>query len=140
MRSIALRDFAFLMFWQPSACSRSYKRVRAKIPGFFADARDVFREGDGAHITTAVLDAPMASDPFVPLFGGEPTAEETQKTISVVCLQRPDAGLPRQTVRSSRNTFLISGSQGAWRNRALVGKTVSSRVSQRLRLFAMLFA
>src|ERR1022692_339002 len=60
-------------------------------------------------------------------------AEETQKTTSVVCAQSPVAGLRLQTVRSKRSTVLISFSQGVWRNHALAGNTVNSRVSQRLR-------
>ena len=60
-------------------------------------------------------------------------AEETQKTTSVGCAQSPVAGLRLQTVRSKRSTVLIRFSQGVWRNHALAGNTVNSRVSQRLR-------
>src|SRR5208283_2239354 len=60
-------------------------------------------------------------------------AEEIQKTTSVVWAQSPVAGLRLQTVRSKRSTVLIRFSQGVWRNQALAGNTVNSRVSQRLR-------
>src|SRR5271167_645132 len=60
-------------------------------------------------------------------------AEQTQKATSVVCAQSPVAGLRLQTVRSKRSTVLIRFSQGVWRNHALAGNTVNSRVSQRLR-------
>src|ERR1035438_9782761 len=56
-------------------------------------------------------------------------ADETQKTTSVVCAQSPVAGLRLQTVRSKRSTVLIRFSQGVWRNHALAGNTVNSRVS-----------
>ena len=60
-------------------------------------------------------------------------AEDTQKTTSFVRAQSPVAGLRLYTVRSRRSTVLISGSQCVWRNHALAGNTVNSRVSQRLR-------
>src|SRR5450631_4462399 len=60
-------------------------------------------------------------------------AEETQKTTSFVWVQSPVAGLRLKTVRFRRSTVLISGSQAVWRNQALAGNTVKSRVSQRLR-------
>ena len=108
--------------------------------GVLSDARRVLGEGHVAHVMAAVLDAPVSADPRVPMLRRRPAAEETQKTISLVCLQSPVAGSRRQTVRSSRSTVLISSSHGVWRNHALAGNTVSSRVSQRLRPAAWLFA
>src|SRR4051794_24245955 len=72
--------------------------------------------------------------------GAIPSADETQKTVSVVVAHRPVFGSRLQTVRSSRSTVLISFSHGVWRNHALAGNTVSSRVSQRLRPLALLVA
>ena len=65
--------------------------------------------------------------------GAGSEADETQKTTSFVCAQSPVAGSRLQTVRSKRSTVLISFSHGVWRNHALAGNTVNSRVSQRLR-------
>jgi len=45
-----------------------------------------------------------------------------------------------QTERSKRSTVLISFSDGVWRNHALAGKTVNSRVSQRFRPEVLLLA
>jgi len=50
---------------------------------------------------------------------------------------------PKNRVFSVNNEFTLSiviGSHGVWRNHALAGKTVSSRVSQRLRPLVWLFA
>src|SRR6516165_1271374 len=60
-------------------------------------------------------------------------SEDTQNTTSLVCRQSPVLGSRLHTVRSSRRTVLISFSHGVWRNHALAGNIVSSRVSQRLR-------
>jgi len=108
--------------------------------GVLADARGVLGEGYVAHVMAAVLDAPVSADPRVPAFRGRPEAEETQKTVSQVCLRSPVAGSRRQIVRSSRSTVLISFSHGVSRNHALAGNMVSSLVSQRLRPLFSLFA
>src|SRR5208282_3288943 len=63
--------------------------------------------------------------------GATPAAEDTQKTISVVWLQRPVLGSRLKTVRSRRSTVLIRVSHGIARNHALAGNTFNSRVSQR---------
>src|SRR5208282_4467060 len=69
-----------------------------------------------------------------------PSADETQNTVSVVVAHSPVFGSRLQTVRSRRSTVLISFSHGVRRNHALTGNTVNSRVSQRLRPFALLVA
>src|ERR1700685_3995962 len=69
-----------------------------------------------------------------------PSADETQNTVSVVVAHRPVFGSRLQTVRSRRSTVLISFSHGVRRNHAMTGNTVNSRVSQRLRPFALLVA
>src|SRR5208282_3545418 len=99
--------------------------------GVLANARSVLGESGVAHVVAAVLDAPVTPDPFVPALGrlaGSRGSEETQKTVSSVCAQSPVAGLRLQTVRSKRSTVLIRFSQGVWRNHALAGNTVNSRV------------
>ncbi len=104
--------------------------------GVLANARSVLGESGVAHVVAAVLDAPVTPDPFVPALGrlaGSRGSEETQKTVSSVCLQSPVLGSRLQTVRSSRSTVLIRPSHGEPRNHALAGNTVNSRVSQRLR-------
>src|SRR5271166_5984648 len=72
--------------------------------------------------------------------GAIASAEEIQNTVSVVVAHSPVFGSRLQTVRSRRSTVLISFSHGVWRNHALTGNTVSSRVSQRLRPLALLVA
>ena len=81
----------------------------------------------------AIFDAPMAADPLVPCSGVGPVSEDTQKTTSVVCRQRPVLGSRLQTVRSNLRTVLINFSHGVPRNHALAGNNVNSRVSHRLR-------
>src|SRR5208282_1954449 len=72
--------------------------------------------------------------------GAIPSADETQNTVSVVVAHSPVFGSRLHTVRSSRSTVLISFSHGVRRSHALAGNTVNSRVSQRLRPFALLVA
>ena len=101
--------------------------------GVLADAGSVLAESSVAYVVAAVLDPPVTPDPFVQGSGVWPEAEETQKTVSSVCLQSPVLGSRLQTVRSSRSTVWMRPSHGEPRNHALAGNTVNSRVSQRLR-------
>ena len=101
--------------------------------GVLADAGGVFGEGGVAHVVAAIFNAPMRANPFVPAFGWLVGGRGYPVDDLVGMRQSPVAGLRLKTVRFNRSTVLISGSQGVWRNHALAGKTVNSRVSQRLR-------
>ena len=99
------------------------------MSGFLRMREEFFGKGHVAHVMAAVLDAPMRADPLVQRSGVAPDAEETQKTVSVVCFKMAVAGLRRQTVRFRRKTVLIRPAHGVCRNHALAGNTPSSRVS-----------
>jgi hypothetical protein len=71
LKSRAARQRALRMLSHPRALIRlqAKERRRATISGLFADAGRVFGEGGVAHVVTAILDAPMRANPFVPPLG-----------------------------------------------------------------------
>jgi len=82
---------------------------------------------------TAILDAPMRANPFVPALRRLVEGRRDPEGDLGGLRAKSGCGSRLQTVRSKRSTVLISFSQGVSRNQALAGNTVNSRISQRLR-------
>ena len=108
--------------------------------GILSDARSVLGESNIAHIMAAVLDAPMASDPVVPSFRRRAQGRGNPKDDLGRLLAKARGGIaPADCPFQPQHGF----DQRLPRRMAkprFGGKTVSSRVSQRLRPLVWLFA